>query len=308
MRRYYSYAVKLSIASLLIGYLVYSVNLQNLLMTLSQLNPLVGVCALISSLSFFLLGAINIWLLLKTIHRIPFNVFLYSYTYSYMINLFAPGQLGDASLAIFLKKQNITYAQSAVVYMLDKCITAVVLFFVGFIGSRFIFPRIFDPIWLLILPVIGIILFILAISCVWLIKFEHKMITRLRAFLINSFMELKTFNNSLSILLLNISITIMKWAIMTLTFYLGFYSFGIKVTWPAIGIIPVLASLVGYIPISIGGIGTVEFCAIYLFSLISVDSAYVLSTYLFLRMLTYLQPGLVFVIYMIKPMTASSSQ
>jgi uncharacterized protein (TIRG00374 family) len=92
---------------------------------------------------------------------------------------------------------------------------------------------------------------------------------------------------------INITITIVKWFVLSLIYYLAFRSFGIETKWPEVGIIPIISTLVGYIPISLGGIGAVELCAVYLFSLISIDRIYVIDVYIFLRFIMYLQVGVI---------------
>jgi len=94
-------------------------------------------------------------------------------------------------------------------------------------------------------------------------------------------------------IILNIMLTIIKWFVLSLTYYLAFLAFGTEVKWPEVGIIPIISTLVGYLPISVGGIGTVEVCAVYLFSLISIDRVYVIDVYIFLRFITYLQAGVI---------------
>ena len=54
------------------------------------------------------------------------------------------------------------------------------------------------------------------------------------------------------------------------------------------GVIPVMSTLVGYIPVSVGGIGTVEVSAVMLFKMLGVAESIVISAYLFLRLLQYL--------------------
>ena len=44
-----------------------------------------------------------------------------------------------------------------------------------------------------------------------------------------------------------------------------------------------------------GGIGTVEYSAVYLFSIMGVAESIVLSTYLFLRLLQYVQAGVMII-------------
>jgi len=288
----WTYFARLLGALLLLGYLIYSVGLPSLLAILMKLNPLGGAATLISSIAFIFLGAINIWLLMGVMRPISFAKFMQSYNYSYAVNLFIPGQLGDASLTLFLKRQGIPYSQSTVAYSIDKFVTAIILFSVGWFGAKILLPGL-NPIWLIILPLAGISGIIIIGSAIWFIPCKCKIFPRLRNLLANALIELTAFRKKWYMLFLNFSLTVVKWLVMSLTFYLGFYSMGVKVGWPEIAVIPVLSTLIGYIPISIGGIGTVECFAIYLFSMIAVDKVHVLGVYLFLRSIIYFLAGLI---------------
>lgn len=288
----WTYFARLFGALLLLGYLIYSVGLSRLLATFMKLNPLGALATLITCASFIFLGAINIWLLLGLMHRIRFAKFMKSYIYSFAVNLFMPGQLGDASLTLFLKRQGIPYSQSTVAYSVDKGITVAILCCVSWFGAKLLLPQL-NSIWFIILPFAGLCGIIILGGAIWLIPSKCNIFLRLRNLVENALIELAVFKTKWHMLLLNCALTILKWLVMSLTFYLGFYSIGVKVGWPEIGVIPVLSTLIGYIPISIGGIGTVECFAIYLFSMIAVDKVQVLGVYLFLRFLTYLLAGLI---------------
>ncbi len=54
-----------------------------------------------------------------------------------------------------------------------------------------------------------------------------------------------------------------------------------------VGVVPIMSTFVGYLPISVGGVGTVELSAVYLFSLIGVSKAAVLATYVIQRTTQY---------------------
>ncbi len=295
----WTYFARLLGALLLLGYLIYSVGLPSLLAILMKLNPLGGAATLISSIAFIFLGGINIWLLMRVMRPISFAKFMQSYNYSYAVNLFMPGQLGDASLTLFLKRQGIPYSQSTVAYSIDKFVTAIILFSVGWFGAKILLPGL-NPIWFIILPLAGISGIIIIGSAIWLIPCKCKVFgkckifPRLRNLLANALIELAVFRKKWYMLFLNFALTVVKWLVMSLTFYLGFYSLGVKVGWPEIGVIPVLSTLIGYIPISIGGIGTVECFAIYLFSMIAVDKVHVLGVYLFLRSIIYFLALIIF--------------
>ena len=84
------------------------------------------------------------------------------------------------------------------------------------------------------------------------------------------------------------AMTIVKWVLMALLYWGTFYAFGCSLDFTVVATIPVMSSLVGYIPITVGGAGTTEWTAVALFSRVGATGATVLSVYLFMRALLLL--------------------
>jgi uncharacterized membrane protein YbhN (UPF0104 family) len=78
-------------------------------------------------------------------------------------------------------------------------------------------------------------------------------------------------------------LTAIKWIVMTAMYLLAFRVFGARISPASAATIPVIASLVGYVPITIGGAGTMEWTAVTLFGGLGVDQSTVVVAYLFLR-------------------------
>ncbi|MCD4775412.1 MAG: flippase-like domain-containing protein [Candidatus Aegiribacteria sp.] len=276
------------------GYLVISVGLNSLWATFLKINFLWGILAAICNLTFFVLGAFNIWLLLRVMQPIPFTEYARSYIYALSINLFAPGQLGDASIALFLKKQGIPLRRSGLAYLIDKIVTVFVLFCIAWYGAHIFLPEI-NPVWFIVMPFAGLSAIVFAIVIIQKVPSDFKYVLKAKQWTISTLDELKSVRDKWHILILNTFLTIVKWLVMCLSYYCAFRSFGQFIPWPEIGIIPVLSTLVGYIPVSVGGIGTVEYSAVSLFSIMGVAETIVLSTYLFLRSLQYMQTGVMMI-------------
>jgi uncharacterized membrane protein YbhN (UPF0104 family) len=285
--------VKLIIAVGLTVYLLNSCNLALLISTLSSINGRLACLAVIMSLLLFFGGALNLWLLLNSICHIPVQLFLYSYSYGYAVNLFAPGQLGDISLTLFLKKHGIYYSRSTLAYAIDKCISMLCILLLGYIGTIFMLNNFAAPIWIFGIPLILSICAMICILVLAYLPYDAGKIGRAKHFIRSMYKEAALWDAKYKAIILNIMLTIIKWLVLSLTYYIAFRAFGIEAKWPEVGIIPVIATLIGYIPISVGGIGTVELCAVYLFSLISIDRVYVIDVYIFLRFITYLQAGVI---------------
>ncbi len=100
--------------------------------------------------------------------------------------------------------------------------------------------------------------------------------------------EIAEYRFHLKTILGNVLLTGLKWLVLCATYYLAFLAFGTSIHWPDIGVIPVMSTLVGYIPVSVAGIGTVEVSAVMLFKMLGIAESVVISAYLFLRSLQYL--------------------
>jgi uncharacterized membrane protein YbhN (UPF0104 family) len=293
----YKYLAKLLVAFGLIAYLVYSCKPSLLVSTLANINAGPGCLAFIMSFLFFLCGALNLWLLFRSIHHIPFGLFMHAYSYGYAVNLFTPGQLGDISVAFVLKKYGIYYSRSTLAYAVDKIITLLFILIAGYIGATCLLTQFSWPKWIFGIPLICVLA---AGALTWILlylPYDTGYLGRIRQLIRNIYAESLLWDKKVAAILLNVALTIVKWLILSVTYYLAFLSFGIEAKWPEVGIIPIISTLVGYIPVSIGGIGTVELCAVYLFSLISIDRVYVIDVYIFLRAVAYLQAGAILGLY-----------
>ncbi len=277
---------RISVALILMAFLLISIGIKPIIQMLTNIRSAlvitVGCCLII----LLMLGAFNIWLILKTVHPISFGKFLRIYLYSWTIGLITPGQAGDASLIIFLKKYDIPFRRTGISYMLDKLITVGIFFFIAWYGSYILIPEL-KGIWfpLLALTFLSIFFGVIFIKFFpshipFVIKFREKLNEILT--------ELHIFKTKWRILLLNILLTIVKWLVLSLCYFTAFLCFNEYVKFPEIGVIPILSTLVGYIPVSIAGIGTVELTATHLFSKVGVEQSAVLSAYLLLRVLQYL--------------------
>ncbi len=282
MNRRIIFFIRLGIGLIILFFLIYMIGIQELISTFSKINPVYILHVFFLLFILFLIGSINIWLLLNIFHSIGFAHFLKTYSYSWIASLLTPGQIGDASLIFLLKKKfNIAIQHTSTVYLTDKIITLTFFLFIGLYGSVAVIPEL----EYLSKPLLWSVLIILLSFLILLISFKsfnekllkYKKIENIRRL----FLKWK-------ILLLNLLITVFKWLIVCIAFYFAFLAFGIKVSWPEIGIIPIISTLVGYIPISVAGIGTVEITAGYLFLQVGVETSVVLSAYLLLRILQYL--------------------
>ncbi len=266
----------------LITGLVWFAGPYNLLRTFASLNPAIALaCALVIAI-FFLLGSVNVWWLLQCRHAIRYATFLRSYAYGFSLGLLSPGQIGDVSLVLFLRNGGVPVSKSGAAYTMDKLITLLVLSLIAVFGLlRY---RLLSVGHLLI----GVAILAGVAGVTWLLIARGRSGNRLVTAIQKIAREIAEYRFHLKTILGNVLLTGLKWLVLCVAYYLAFLAFGTSVRWPDIGVIPVMSTLVGYIPISVAGIGTVEVSAVMLFKMLGVAEAIVISVYLFLRSLQYL--------------------
>ncbi|MCI5212522.1 MAG: UPF0104 family protein [Candidatus Electrothrix sp. ATG2] len=262
---------------------------------------LVGCCIVIN----MMIGAFNSWLILNTLHKLPFPVFLKAYFYSWTTGLITPGQAGDASLILFLKTYGISLRQSGISYLLDKIITLSIFFLIGWYGSYILVPEL-KFIWFYIVIAMSLAVIIASIF-IKLSPNHFRFASKFHALFRDIAHESKKLKQKQYILAINILLTFVKWIAVTACYYTAFLCFNTNAPWPEIGVIPVLSTLVGYIPVSIGGIGTVELTATQLFARAGVEQSAVLSTYLLIRSIQYCIAILMLALFAWKNYTLNSS-
>ena len=273
-------------AFFLLIFLIYTTGVRKFFDTLMCVNLYWAVLAVWTSFLLVSTAVMNVWILLRTLRPISFENFFNHYMKSFVVTLLAPGQMGDASLTLFLKQEGIPIRQSSVVYLLDKTITLLVFLSVSAWGAEFILPSL-NRMWFKFVPATGFFVFWAGI--LWALKHLPKLsrFPKIQTWLIGAQDTVDVLLKHWPFILLNILLAGFKWLLMSLSYFFAFLAFKHVVSWPVIGVIPILSSLVGYIPISLGGIGVAEGAAVYLFNLQGVEKSVVLSSYILLRLIQF---------------------
>lgn len=287
-----SLLLRLLVTVTLLGFLVATTGIDSLTERILGLR-LAWVClTALCLLVLLVLGGFNAWLLLRAIRPVAFATFFPNYLYAWAVGLVTPGQLGDASMVLFLKRAGIATHQSSAAYTLNKTITICVLSVVSCFGANLLLPGV-NAIWFLLGPVIAAGVALAGLGLLWRMARSSALAERVQQRIHQAMRELLIFKSKWHVLALNIALTIINWLAQSVCFFVVFRSVGEWVGWPMIAVIPVLAILVGFIPISLGGLGAVECMAAYLFALIGVETSSVLAAYFLLRVTNYMLAGLV---------------
>jgi uncharacterized membrane protein YbhN (UPF0104 family) len=232
-----------------------------------------------------LLGSLNQYLLFKPVLRVSLRSFLLPYFRAFATGLLLPGQLGDASIVLFLKSKGSDYSQSLSIYLLDKYIT---LFFYLAIVLTFIleimeYPRFFAVALSMLLGVISALLFYL-VPVISPARPTRKWAWRVAGFVKNTVSQLFSYAKEYPFrLLLNTLLTGLKIFFVMNAYHAILISLGYSLSLWDVGVSSIASGIVAYIPVSVHGVGTVEATALWVFGRLSVSSADVLSSFLILR-------------------------
>jgi uncharacterized membrane protein YbhN (UPF0104 family) len=234
---------------------------------------------------WFVFGIVNVWLLLRRLAEIDLRTFADVYAASWTSALFLPGQLGDATQVLLLRRHGIPLAASTAAYAADKLVSLGFMLAVACTGAvrhgHAFSEQLHRP--SLLVPLLGLAGAGLAIVVLFGMLSRQQRFGRLRAIMSRGRDALLTFAREPRLLLANLTITIVKWLLMMLSYTWAFRAFGVRVSLIDAATIPIMSSLVGYLPVSVGGLGTTEWTAVALFRSSGVAEAVVLAVFLLLR-------------------------
>jgi len=275
------------VALLLVSMLLYMAGPSQVGATLRNTDLAWLLATVIILLFFDLIGGFNVWILLSRLAQVRLVQFLKVYFIAWATGLITPGRIGDASQVFFLKSQGISLDRSSASYIIDKLISLCILFMVAAVGITYYLPDV--KLWVVFtVPLILAVLGLIGLSLVLRFPDRPALLRRIRNLTRNSLNQIFSYKHHSGTILLNVVLTVVKWITLTLCYYCAFRSFSVALPLRAAAFIPIVSTLVGYIPVTAGGIGTVELTAVFLFGLEGIPKASVLSSYLMLRGIQYM--------------------
>lgn len=247
----------------------------------------VGVMALLVAIS-----AINVWLLLRISTAVRLVDFGRVYFASWGIGLLLPGQLGDASQVVLLRRLGVPMSASSAAYAVDKTVSMAWLVSIGMVGVLLYFPtEVFIG-----AAACGVVLTLLG-AVLWQVARRQPArdaghVARIRKAGIALKNQLGLIRRRPRIVAVNFSITIAKWGVTTAWYLVAFSAVHEPISVGHAAVIPIMASLVGYIPISVGGLGTSELTAVAVFEMAGIGAPAVLSVWAINRTTQYTMAAL----------------
>ena len=303
MRQKILTTIKLLLGFFILFILFYKIGFGKIITTLENIDVFLLFISLIIYLIFFLVGSLNLKILLDGINRkINFLRLTKYYFLSWSIGLLAPGKVGDFSLIYFLKKEDIPIGEGTVIAIIDKIVTIIVLAIITILGFL-IFPFFtgVDALKIAILFV-GSLLIIALFMTTPGRNFIKKYILRKFATKFTGFS--KTFfyflKKKKAVLSLNFLLTILRVIVTSLIYFVLFISLGQNINLFYVILINSIGTIIALIPITISGLGIREVTAVFLYSQVGINSEITATVYLTLAIFNYSNAAINFLVQKIK--------
>lgn len=269
--------------------LIIKIGIKKIIVILSNADPLYIFYALILLIIVLVMGGINIYLLLKILKpKIRSNDIIFAYLKNWVLSQILPFRVSGISMVIILKMIKIKIKDSIAVILVDKIITFIIMFLLGFIGIIYFIPQknilIYAILFLLIIIILGFITF-------------SKKSDKIISFLSNK-IKLKGISGfskksniiikSKNVITINIALTLVKLIFTAIIPYIIITGYNIHPNIIQFLFISILVSIISSIPITNAGLGIRETSAVALFAIfMDIDKVVIAGTYLLFLLIKY---------------------
>jgi uncharacterized membrane protein YbhN (UPF0104 family) len=236
------------------------------------------------------LGTFKIYLLFQPVMPVGYWTLLRYDVVATSIGYFTPGQIGGpVSLAMFLRRQSVQFVQSTSVLVLDKIITLAVASSLGAIG---VWQALHDR----GASLVGTNTLLLGCGAMLppvIIAFLGRQNVGWRQRADSVWIRVKEFGKSLKsqlkakYLFFNIACTFAVQAVTAASWILSLKAIGKSVSYGSMITTGPAIAIIGYIPVSISGLGTQELGALALWRHVGISAVEAVAAFAFARVLLY---------------------
>ena len=248
---------------------------------------------------FVMAGALNAIVLTSALDSaIDKGLIVRGYLRSFALGMFAPSKVGELSYAHYLAGDGRSYGLGLAVLLLDKGVTFVLSALAGSLALVY-----FGSGWAAALTAAAAVSLILAaVAAIRNEPLRRWVRTRLLG---ENEADFRRFSHNVVCLLrdhrpavaADVALTIVRMLLQAAAVCLGFRGFHTEVELlPALGIMAAV-QLIGWIPVTISGLGLVQGAAVVLFAaFLGIDKAITLDLFLLLALTAYLTAAFVFLL------------
>ena len=314
-KRIGKFSFQLLFGLIILTFLTYVISKQDFSLFLEKAStmwPIILLLLFIHIVLQILFSSYNIKIIANSLnHQIPYkNIFL-SYIPVWSLGKILPGGVGELSILYQLKQEGLDTGNAVFIAFFDKLLTIVTQAIIIIAGIWIFIPP-ESSLLIIAILVIGIAAMIIAITSATLRNMIKKYILRSYSSKFVGFSSHFQYlwKEKKKVILWNMIITFCKSFSVAAIVTILFFILGTEVNIFSVLVINTLTLVVAMIPITIGGLGTKEAAAVYLYSTIGVRAVIVYAVYVSIRIasLTIGPLASLFVIYYIKNKIKKTNQ
>lgn len=263
--------------------LFYIVDVDEIVVLVSNIDPLYLFLASTALFFAFVIGALNFFILFSKSYNVEVWPYARCYWIAWSAGLLVPGQIGDmAAISIWLKSNGVPLPRSIAYTLIDKLVSLVCIALFGGFGIT-IFLGYNDFLLnlsiFLAFPIVFFTSLFIAKKNLTLFGTKKKVIKVV-------YWMLYVIALSPSRYAINYFLTIIKVILTGACFWLLLKGLGLNDASFFTTVTMVSAAmLVAYIPISVNGMGTVEWAGVFLFDQVGIESPLVISIFILFRVI-----------------------
>lgn len=277
-RRRLLVALQVLVALALLAALVAFVDWRTLVRQAAAVEPARIAGAALATVAVLLVGAFDLWVLLRALAPVPYAAMLRIYVLAWGSFLALPGSAGDAVQIFLLRRARVSLRHGTGVYLTDKLVTLAVNLAVVAVGGEVLLRGRVRADLLVLLPAAAagaaVLLYLLAR------RSQSRWIQRGVGLATAAVAFARRHPGRLAA---NAAGTVLKLALSALAAWLLLRGVGAELSPGQVLVVHPAAALVAYLPVAFNGIGTVELAAVALYGALGVASADTLAAYLVLR-------------------------
>jgi uncharacterized membrane protein YbhN (UPF0104 family) len=282
--------VRLIVGLSILGYLIYIIEPAAIVKVLGRIDYAWVPVWLAAYILCLALGALNIHFLLRPFTNVSYITLLRYDMVATSLGYFTPSQIGaPISLALNLKKEDgVLYSRSVSALLIDKLSTFLVASALAVVGVvrafslldlKFAFGARFATRSFFVVVIVALLVLSVSIAA----YFRSQRIRKITRDVLEA---LGSYRDQKKYLVMNLLVTIVIQCTFALIWVITFRTIGDFVEFQTmITTVPAI-SLVAYIPLTVGGIGTQELSAVFLWRAAGVSAEIGLSSFLVARALT----------------------
>jgi len=282
--------LKIAFGLAVIAVILYLVGVEETIALFAEFNLALLPLILLFFVSTFFLNAANLAVLSNSIGRLEYKKALKFQFLGFVTAWILPGKIGQFSIVYFLKKDGFKTADAASIVVIDKLLTILALSIYGLAGSLLFLDSTTST--AILISVAG--LWILALLAFSGMKFDwltRKFGAKIHSFSKDVVAALETFRRRKKVLALNFAITSLRTLIVASVLFLLVFGFGGSLALYEVFFLSCLIQLIGYLPITSGGIGFKEAGFVYLAGTLGVAASVAFSAAFATTVLNYAAVG-----------------